>query len=67
MRIVDYWLSGSSKTLLTPILIPNIPYEVLNLVFLKFTSARHMKMGVVDFRTPPHGVELGTFFGNQSP
>ena len=26
-----------------------------------------MKMGVVDFRTPPHRVELGTFFGNQGP
>ena len=24
-------------------------------------------MGVVDFGTPPHGVELGTFFGNQGP
>ena len=22
-------------------------------------------MGVVDFRTPPHGIELGTFFGKQ--
>ena len=22
-------------------------------------------MGVVDFQTPPHGIELGTFFGNQ--
>ena len=46
----------------TPISMPNIHMNTKLEKLIIFDRAQELKMGVVDFRTPPQRIELGTFF-----